>query len=305
MPDQPASGTQGAAPAASPGSEAPAPAAAAPAAPTNWRESLPEEYRENPALKTIADIPTLTKGYIEAQSRLGNSVRIPSREAGPEDRKAFREKVLAFGKDFGITAIPGEGEDAAAFHAALGRPEKPEGYEMPVYDDPDGDVDLSEAEALRPIAHKLGISNTQFKGLVKAATDANIAAQREQMNRMKADQDTLKKEWGGAYTLRMNQLKTFLDVNGAPPSLKAAIETGGIDSHSAKWIYNIMETIGGETAEVSGQGKGGSSTTLTPTEALDRVAEVEKRMENMAQGTEEYTQLLARRLDLLRLAYPH
>jgi hypothetical protein len=299
MPDQPASGTQGAAPAASPGSEAPAPAA-----PANWRESLPEEYRENPAIKTIADIPTLTKGYIEAQSRLGNSVRIPSREAGPEDRKAFRDRVLAFGKDFGITAIPGEGEDAAAFHAALGRPDKPEGYELPVYDDPDGDVDMSDADALRPVAHQLGISKAQFKGLVKAATDANMATQREQMMRQKADQDGLKKEWGAAYTLRMTQLKNFLDINGAPPNLKAAIETGGIDSHSAKWIYNIMETIGGESAEVSGQGKGGNSTTLTPTEALDRVAEIEKRMQNMAQGTDEYTQLLGRRMDLLRLAHP-
>jgi mevalonate kinase len=175
---------------------------------------------------------------------------------------------------------------------------------MPEYDDPDGEVDFSEADALRPVAHHLGLSTVQFKGLVKAATDANMARQSEQIRAQKSDQDSLKREWGAAYTLRMNQLKSFLDVNGAPPNLKAAIETGGIDSHSAKWIYNIMETIGGETAEVSGQGKGGSSTTLTPTEALDRVAEIEKRMQNMAQGTDEYTQLLGRRIDLLRLAHP-
>jgi hypothetical protein len=250
----------------------------------------------------IADVPTLTKGYIEAQGRLGNSIRIPSREAGDEDRKAFRERILTIGKEYGVAPIPGEGEDPSAFHAVIGRPDKPEGYELPTYEDPEFEVDLTEADELRPIAHKLGVTNVQFKGLVKAATDANIARQTEQIRRQQADQATLKKEWGAAYTMRMNQLKTFLTVNGAPPNLKAAVDSGAVDSHSAKWLFGIMESIGGEAAEVGSQGKAGSGTSLTPGEAMARVEEIEKRMSGMSQGTEEYLQLMGRRLELLAMS---
>lgn len=265
---------------------------------------MPPEYRENPALKTIADVPTLTKGYLEAQSRLGNSVRIPSKEAGAEDRKAFRERLLAVGPEYGVMPIPGEGDDPGAFHAAMGRPEKPEGYEMPVYEDPEYEIDLSEAEALRPVAHQLGLSNVQFKGLVKAATDTNIARQTEQIRRQQADQAALKKEWGAAHHQRMGNLEKFLTINGAPPNLLTAIKAGGLDSHSAKWLYNIMETIGGEASEITAQGKGGGSNVLTPSEALARVGEIEKRMNEIPQGAEEYKQLMSRRIDLLRIANP-
>jgi len=288
---------------AAPQESAPAAPAATPA-PSNWREALPPEYRENPALKTIADIPTLTKGYLEAQSRLGNSVRIPSKEAGAEDRKAFRERLLAVGPEYGVMPIPGEGDDPGAFHAALGRPEKPEGYELPEYDDAEYEVDLSEAEAMRPVAHQLGLSNAQFKGLVKAATDANMAKQMEQIRAQQADQAALKKEWGAAHHQRMGQLEKFLTVNNAPKNLMAAVKNGGLDSHSAKWLYNIMETIGGEASEITAQGKGGGSNVLTPSEALSRVGEIEKRMNEIPQGAEEYKQLMARRIDLLRIANP-
>lgn len=310
MPDQAVNTPSPTAPAAAapatPAAPTPSPeqqSLAAPPPSTDWRQGIPPEFRENPAIKPFTDLGGLAKSYIEAQSRLGTSVRIPSREAGPEDRAAFRKRMLEVGTDHGLTVVPEEGEDTAAFYRALGAPAKPEEYELPEFKDPEfGEVDFSEADALRPVAHQLGISKRQFKGLVEAATKANLAEQGAVLRRQQADRAALEKEWGAAHPIRMTALAKFLEINQAPQPLRAAVEDGIIDSGSAKWLYAMMETLGGEAAEIAAQGKGAGRNILTPTEAIERVAEIEKKMMTMPQGSDEYNTLMRRRIELIQLA---
>jgi hypothetical protein len=210
--------------------------------------------------------------------------------------------VLEIGREHGITALPGEGEDMTATMRALGMPEDPAGYEIPQIEDPDIKIDMREAEAMRPLAHQLGLTVKQYKGLVEGITKSRLETAKGHHQKITQDKATLRKEWGEATDYRLGQLKTFLTEADAPPALRQALESGALDSKSAMWLYGVMEAFGDDSTEVAAQGKGNTNMVMTPAEAEERVSEIEKKMVNMAQGTEEYTHLINRRMQLLEIA---
>ena len=60
-----------------------------------WKDDLNEEYKGSPAFKDIGDdINDLAKNYLDAQSHLGNAIRIPSKEASEDDVKAFHTRLV-------------------------------------------------------------------------------------------------------------------------------------------------------------------------------------------------------------------
>ena len=71
-------------------------------------------------------------------------------------------------------------EEWAAFYGQLGRPETPEGYELPL---PEGD-DGAFAKEMAPILHKHGVTAAQAKGL---ADDWNAMVQAQQAQAQAAE----------------------------------------------------------------------------------------------------------------------
>lgn len=280
--------------------------AEAPAAPAqgavDWKASLPDDIKTAPALKDVKDVGSLAKSFLEAQGALGRSLRLPSKEAGEADRKAFRQRVLELGKDYGVVALPGEGEDATGFYAAAGRPAKPEEYEVPDGKDLGVEFDQTEANQFRAIAHEAGLSKKQFKGIVDKMARTRAAAALTAKNAADAAQAELKGEWGEAYDARIADTARRLELHGAPPALIAAWKNGRVDAGSARWLHAVMDAFGDEPTELQKQGKRPGGTTLTPEEAMARVEEVENRMKNMQPGDPEYPALVQRRVQLIERA---
>ncbi|MGE4421506.1 MAG: hypothetical protein AB7D39_04360 [Pseudodesulfovibrio sp.] len=126
----------------------------------NWRMTLPEEWtvrhvgedgteteiplRDHPALSKYATKDEAVKALVHAQRMLGKT---------PE----------------GFVRVPGEQdspEDLAAFYAALGRPEKADGYELPDMALPDGFALRQDlVGGLREKAFELGLTPKQVAGL--------------------------------------------------------------------------------------------------------------------------------------------
>ncbi|MCJ2165610.1 MULTISPECIES: hypothetical protein [unclassified Pseudodesulfovibrio] len=125
-----------------------------------WQMTLPEDWtvrqmdengveteiplRDHPSLEKYATKDEAVKALVHAQRMLGKSpdgyIRLPGDEDGPEA--------------------------LAAFHAALGRPEGPDGYELPGMDLPDGfEVREELIDGLRQKAHELGLNPKQVSGL--------------------------------------------------------------------------------------------------------------------------------------------
>lgn len=117
----------------------------------------------------------------------------------------------------GAVQMPGKeasAEDWSAFYAKLGRPEAPEGYELPL---PDGD-DGAFAKQVAPMLHKAGITGEQAKALAsewntfqaaqaaefQAAEQARITAMDTQN---KAEATELRNEWGTNHDANMEFAK--------------------------------------------------------------------------------------------------
>ena len=124
-----------------------------------WRSDLPEELREAGSLKDIPDVGTLAKAYVDAQSYIGGSIRIPGQDAGEEAWSDFKGK---------LNGIPGLGtiptpespqEDWASFYNKLGRPENADGYSIDRPENLPGDPEAEQAFLEK--MHEVGLNNKQ------------------------------------------------------------------------------------------------------------------------------------------------
>lgn len=137
-----------------------------------------EWLQKNEAL--LKDPKALAKQAFNQEKLLGNAVRIPGKDATPEEREAFLNK--------------------------LGRPEKVDGYQFtPPKDMPEGlPYDGDRAKAFAGVAHKLGITQEQAAGLhdwfmadsVNAFAGMGEAQKAAMQQRGIAETEKLVKEWG-------------------------------------------------------------------------------------------------------------
>ena len=142
--------------------------------------ALDEDTRGWLQTKGLADIPSLAKSARESEKLLGGMVKLPGKDATPEEREAFLNK--------------------------LGRPEKVEGYQFtPPKDLPEGlPYDGDRAKAFAGVAHKLGITQEQAAGLhdwfmadsVNAFAGVGEAQKAAMQQKATAATEMLVKEWG-------------------------------------------------------------------------------------------------------------
>ncbi len=162
----------------------------------NWRDSLPPEFKDNPALTTVPTLADLAKSYVHTKGMVGKKLEAPGLDATPEAIGAWRKVV--------------------------GAPETPEGYgELRPEDFPADQWDGATAGELAKIAHKhhlppaavkeiIGLHASQVKsGLEKFQTsEAEFKA---------AGVATLKKEWGADFDTQAHAAQTFAKAIGLDP----------------------------------------------------------------------------------------
>lgn len=183
--------------------------------------------------------------------------------AGDPPADPAAEPVLKMpGKD----ATP---EDWAAFYAAIGRPETPEAYELPV---PEGD-DGSFAKEIAPILHKHGLTADQAKGLAtdwnsmvaKMQSDAEAAqaAQAQALHvQNTAEAQALQTEWGQQHAANMELAKRavrqFMPGDKAAPAI-AALESVLGYKGTIQFLQGIGKGLGEGDAAGLGQNNAGAS----------------------------------------------
>ena len=167
-------------------------------------------------------------------------------------------------------------EDWAAFYSQIGRPETPEGYELPL---PEGDTG-EFAKQMAPILHKNGVTAEQAKGLA-ADWNAMVAAQTAEMeaadvaavaamnSKNTAEAVALKNEWGQAHEANMHFAK--LAVQQFMPSDKAGDVIAAIESKlgykaTIEFLHGIGKGLGEHDA--AGMGANNSAPAKTLAERL-------------------------------------
>jgi hypothetical protein len=163
-------------------------------------------------------------------------------------------------------------EDWSAFYAQIGRPETPEGYELPL---PEGD-DGAFAKQMAPVLHKHGVTAEQAKGLA-ADWNAMVAAQVADMDKADADAAiamnaknvaeaaALKNEWGQAHEANMHFAK--LAVQQFMPTDKAGDVIAAIESKigykaTIEFLHGIGKGLGEHDAAGMGANNSGPTKSL-------------------------------------------
>lgn len=156
-------------------------------------------------------------------------------------------------------------EEWAEFYGKIGRPETPEGYELPL---PDGDSG-EFAKQMAPILHKHGVTAEQAKGLA-ADWNAMVAAQVAEMEaadvahatamnvKNTAEAAELKNEWGQAHDANMHFAK--LAVQQFMPADKAGDVIAAIESKLGyKATIQLLHGIGKGLGEHDAAGMGANN----------------------------------------------
>ena len=159
----------------------------------NFKELIPEKYKEEKALQNFTSMDDFVKSYLSAQRLVGaNKVAIPNKMATDEDWEEVYSK--------------------------LGRPAKPEDYK---YSFSEEEINQDQLKNFNETAHRIGLLPKQAERIIKFYNEMNTQAEVDNQKMFEVKQTEamadLKKEFGPTYTKRLDQAK------------KLAVETLGND----------------------------------------------------------------------------
>lgn len=164
-----------------------------PAQPTqaSWRDGIPDEYRNHPAIAEHKDPASLAKWAINAHSLIGRKGVILPKDNDPNDQ--------------------------ARFWNELGRPESPEKYDLGDWAPPEGlawDGDFQK-EMLADM-HEAGLTNKQVQFVMNryaTRTASRVEKLQQQIaHTTESTASSLKQEWGSAFDARINLASRFVQM---------------------------------------------------------------------------------------------
>jgi len=227
-------------------------AVVADAAPVGFLDSLPEELRNEPSLRTFTDPAALAKSYVNAQRMIGaDKVAIPGKSATPDEWREVYQR--------------------------LGAPTEVGGYEF------EGDVPLDDnyIDAFREHALNAGLNGRQANEMMNfvrgTITGMNEGLEQSREQALYEGEQQLRQEFGQAFEQRveMAQLAARQLLGDTEMFDQITLSDGrmlGDHPEIVKLFSNLATQIGednlaGETTEL----------VMTPEEASRQIAEMTRR----------------------------
>lgn len=226
------------------------------------REWLPESFREDPSFANVDTPATLAERYSELKRLQGSSIRLPGKDTTPEQRAQFFQKF----KDYGEIVMLNPDDEAAMsdLYGKLGRPESADGYAYDEVKFPEGmGVKTEVHDALKGIAHKVGLSAAQYRELANGFNQLELARATQWGEKVGATVQALKQSWGDAYDARMGITQQFL-AEMAPEEqrgqLAQELDNAGLSNSPvfAQAIYNMAKKFGEPTLIAAGSERPGT-----------------------------------------------
>jgi hypothetical protein len=231
----------------------------------NWKDSLPEEIRDSKGLADVKDVGSLAQQFLDSQSMIGNSIRVPGPEAGEDAWSAFHEKLTSKVPTLIPTPDPDNPEVMSALYKRMGRPEDPSGYEHP-----EG-VDATKMADFANLSHELGLTKTQYAKMVGSLQEFTTKQEEAASQQFLEGIRGLKQEWGIVYEDNLQMVDQVMKGTEAPAYLKELAADGKMPAEALKWLHNIGQQLGTEGINFN---KDEFSSRVTPAEAKARSAEI-------------------------------
>lgn len=241
----------------------------------DWRAGLSDDLKADKSLADVPDVSTLARRFVDTKklvgAKLDGMVRVPGKDATPEERTAF--------------------------NTARGVPDSPDGYDLtPLKGLP---VDEGRAKNFLVAAHKLGYTNEQAVGLVQWAVDAEQRELGRKHEGYLAGQDTLVDEWGELLFNRRSQQVERLLKQYAPPEYLAHLTATKEISHPG--LLKMLAPIAQQFAESRGLVDGDSGGGETAAEVATKITDMRAKLTTLDRGSPEYKTLMAQFEHLIKL----
>ncbi len=238
---------------------------------TAWKNTLPDAIKDWDEVKNAKDGESFWNQMSNMRSMMGQSIRIPTEDAGADALKEFDERLMS--KVPSLMRKPDFEDDAvmASFYQQMGRPEEKDKYVAPELKAPEGIVlDETLAGNFKDIAFKNGLSQKQYEGVVKDYTASSVGVAEGQLEAHQQGMKELSTEWGAAFEQNLGRAeavrsKYFGDVVEDINLAGAPI---------VKAFNSIAEKFGKEGSSNLIEETIGRSNVLAPAEAKERLNEI-------------------------------
>lgn len=233
------------------------------------RDSLPENYREHPAITRHENLESLAKEYLNQSTLIGRKGVILPKEGDPDDQSRFYE--------------------------ALGRPASPEDYKLPEGMERPETVDEGFTMRMIQQMHEAGLTQQQFEKIMPAyLQEAETAQQQFEAQNQAHTQEALaalESEFGQTMQPKMNLAERAIEHlfgDNAETILNARGPDGRLLGNNPNFIKALMQ-VGEQFGEDTLTGGTGGQATQTPG-AMTPDEAVKERDRLMADS--EFTQML-------------
>ena len=192
--------------------------------PATWKDSISQEFREDPNISKFTEIDSLAKSYINATRMIGQD-----KVAVPNENSTDDQWNEVYGK--------------------LGRPESADKYKLEVNSET-AQIDEGSIKSFAENAHKLGLNNKQAQGILEYYKNSMEGS--EQQSRIDTEtaqaqsEAELRKEWGRSYDENIKRAGAIAKANMSEDILNMELKDGTrIGDHAAviKGFANIANLM--------------------------------------------------------------
>jgi hypothetical protein len=259
-------------------------------------ETIPEEYRGHDSLNEFNDLAGLAKSYVETKAMVGNSVRKPGPDAGPEAQQKYWDALIANDPELMMKPDFANAEQSREFYRTIGLP-----AESAKYENPEG-MNLDEAvEAeMRSLLYDAQIPQAAYAKIMSAFSDRQKQTVEMNTDLRDSDMSTLKGKWGMATDDRMNAARKMND------EFYPGREFDNLNRGELEALYTISTSMTGKGAQAAGDAAG-IPTQITPDEAIAQADEIMKRIHDPKSGLthDEKMKLQMKRIHMLQKYGPY
>jgi hypothetical protein len=208
----------------------------------NWKDNLPEFAKDWQEVKTSETQDDFYKQMADHRAMLGQSIRIPSKEASAEQMEEFYGKVQS--KVDGLMRVPDieNDEQFASTMQKFGAPDSVDGYNIEMENNTFSPEEFNE---LKGMAHDAKLTKRQFKSVAEkmlASKNANAEASTQALENNRAE---LNKLWGAAMSDRKTIVAELAKRSEAPESLLKQIENDTVPAATMEWMYKMSQQFDG------------------------------------------------------------
>ena len=251
--------------------------------PTEILEQIDEQYRGHDSLNEFNDLAGLAKSYVETKAMVGRSIRTPSKDATPQERQEYWDKLINNDPELMMKPDLSAKDQSREFYRTMGLPE-----EFSKYENPEGMELPTEVEnEMRELLYESNVTNAQYQKIMAAFSDRQAQTVTMNTELQESDMNQLKGEWGQAMDDRTKAAKQANEdfYPGRP------FET--LTGAELKSLFNISKAMTGKGALAAGDAPGIPSDAMTPGEATARADELLKRAQSASINDMDHAERLA------------